>query len=179
LRLEGLVLGGAAEPWEALGLLRDQAPDRIAVAYATEEPGGICGWSLATGVLPQRAVDEPAGWLHVDHVVAFTPDLDATVEALTAAGLDHRRTRDAARGLRQAFFLARPALLEVGGPVPDCDAPAFWGLTLVVDDLDAAAARLGDRLGPAKDAVQPGRRIATVRREAGLGVPVALMTPRQ
>jgi hypothetical protein len=48
----------------------------------------------------------------------------------------------------------------------------------VVDDLEAAAERLGDRLGRVKDAVQPGRRIATVRREAGLGVPLALMTPR-
>jgi hypothetical protein len=27
-----------------------------------------------------------------------------------------------------------------------------------------------------KDAVQPGRRIATVRREAGLGLPVALIS---
>jgi hypothetical protein len=34
-------------------------------------------------------------------------------------------------------------------------------------------------LGDIRDAVQPGRRIATVRREAGLGVPVALMTPRR
>jgi hypothetical protein len=28
-----------------------------------------------------------------------------------------------------------------------------------------------------KDAVQPGRRIATVRKQAGLGLPVALITP--
>jgi hypothetical protein len=47
-----------------------------------------------------------------------------------------------------------------------------------VADLDAAAERLGDRLGRARDAVQRGRRIATVRPEAGLGPPVALITPR-
>jgi hypothetical protein len=28
-----------------------------------------------------------------------------------------------------------------------------------------------------KDAVQPGRRISTVKASAGLGIPVALMTP--
>ncbi len=63
-------------------------------------------------------------------------------------------------------------------PGPSDGSVRFWGLTLVVSDLDAAAARLGSRLGAVKDAVQPGRRIATVRREAGLSVPLALMTPR-
>jgi hypothetical protein len=51
-------------------------------------------------------------------------------------------------------------------------------MTLVVDDLDAAARLLGDRLGRIKEAVQPGRRIATVRQAAGIGVPLALMSPR-
>jgi hypothetical protein len=31
-------------------------------------------------------------------------------------------------------------------------------------------------LGSVRDAVQPGRRIATMRREANLGLPVAFMT---
>jgi hypothetical protein len=70
-----------------------------------------------------------------------------------------------------------PCLLELSGPAEG--AVRFWGLTLVVHDLVTAAASLGDRLGAIKDAVQPGRRIATLRREAGLGVPLALMTPRR
>jgi hypothetical protein len=52
----------------------------------------------------------------------------------------------------------------------------FWGITFAVADLDAAAALLGDRLGSIRDAVQPGRRIATIRREAGVGLPVALIS---
>jgi hypothetical protein len=52
----------------------------------------------------------------------------------------------------------------------------FWGITFAVDDLDACAELLGDRLGSIRDAVQPGRRIATVRREARLGLPVALIS---
>jgi hypothetical protein len=39
------------------------------------------------------------------------------------------------------------------------------------------AAVLGDLLGSLRDAVQPGRRIATLRREAGLGPAIAFMTP--
>jgi hypothetical protein len=46
-----------------------------------------------------------------------------------------------------------------------------------VESLDRAAAALGERLGDARDAVQPGRRIATLRRSAGFAVPVAFMTP--
>jgi hypothetical protein len=50
-------------------------------------------------------------------------------------------------------------------------------LVVVVDQLDEAAAHLGpDVIGAPKSAVQPGRRIATVRSGAGLGVPLALMS---
>lgn len=169
---------------------------------------GIVGWSLrglpaganldgldasVSHAPPPARVEHPLGATAVDHVVALTPDFDRTVRALRDAGLDYRRTREAGGGareasgagpreagggLRQAFFVLGPCLLELGGPVAEEDAPRLWGMTLVVDDIDAAAARLGDLLGRAKDAVQPGRRIATVRREAGLGVPVALITPR-
>jgi hypothetical protein len=53
-------------------------------------------------------------------------------------------------------------------------AVAFWGLVVVVPDLDG----LGPLVGDPKDAVQPGRRIATVRPEAGLTTALAFMTPR-
>jgi hypothetical protein len=38
--------------------------------------------------------------------------------------------------------------------------------------------RLGPDIGPAHPAVQPGRRIASLRRSAGLAIPVALMSSR-
>jgi hypothetical protein len=47
---------------------------------------------------------------------------------------------------------------------------------LTVADLDAAIDRADGLIGAARDAVQPGRRIATVRSSAGLGVPVALLS---
>ena len=97
-----------------------------------------------------------------------------------AAGLERRRVREAGPNALQGFYVVGDAVLEVIGPrEPDGDGPAsFWGLVLVVEDLDAAAERLGPLLGAPRDAVQPGRRIATVRREAGLGTAVALITPR-
>jgi hypothetical protein len=53
---------------------------------------------------------------------------------------------------------------------------SFWGLAFIAPDLDATVAGLGDRVSEIRDAVQPGRRIATLRRSAGLTVPVALIT---
>jgi hypothetical protein len=45
-----------------------------------------------------------------------------------------------------------------------------------VAHLDALAERLGGKLGEIKSAVQPGRRIATLRHSAGLGEAVAFMS---
>ncbi len=128
----------------------------------------------------------PNGVMRLDHVVAFSPSLERTVPALEAAGLDLRRVREgptAAGAERQAFFRLGEAILEVvehppGTPAAeDRDAPSrFWGLAFLTSDMDASAARLGPLLGEPRDAIQPGRRIATVRREAGLGLPVALLT---
>ena len=54
----------------------------------------------------------------------------------------------------------------------------FWGLVVVVRDLGWLASQLGTGgLGEVKPAVQAGRQIATLKRTAGLGQPVAFMTP--
>ncbi len=140
------------------------------------------GLGAANGSPPAH----PNGVTGIDHVVAFTPDLDRTVAAGEALGLDLRRIRDEpapAGSPRQAFFRIGELLLEVAQAPPGSplkpDSPArFYGLAFVVDDIDATAASLGDLCGDPRDAVQPGRRIATVRKDAGLGLPVAFMTPR-
>jgi hypothetical protein len=192
--LDELILGDPPEAWETLGFT---VVDGVAAVGGVRlrlagSGGGIAGWSLrgiaadadldglptsVSHAQPAPADSHPIGAVAVDHVVALTPDFERTSGKLRAAGLDYRSTRAAAGEFLQAFFVVGPCLLELGGPA-DAPQPSFWGLTLVVEDLDAAAKRLGERAGRVKDAVQPGRRIATVRREAGLGVPVALMTPR-
>lgn len=191
--LASLVLGDPPHVWQRLGFTVDG--DELVLGGVQiclgADGDGIVGWSFRdlpddrdmdglgacpSDTPPPAPVEHALGATAIDHVVALTPDLDRTVRKLRDAGLDFRRTREAGEGFRQAFFVLGPCLLELGGPA-DGDV-RFWGLTLVVDDLDAAAERLGDRLGRIKDAVQPGRRIATLRPEAGVGVPLALMTPR-
>jgi len=136
---------------------------------------------------PLEAPAHPNGVTGLDHVVAISSDLDRTVDALVAAGLDLRRIREEptpAGAPRQAFFRLGSAILEVVQEPPEAtskaggDRPAFfWGLAFVAPDLERTVAFLGDRAGEVRDAVQPGRRIATVRRSAGLSVPLALMSP--
>jgi catechol 2,3-dioxygenase-like lactoylglutathione lyase family enzyme len=177
----------------------------LRIRLAGPEAGhGLVGWSLRDAggedldglptsrsgrPPPAETAAHPNGVTRLDHVVAITPDLDRTTAALEAAGLDLRRLREEptpAGAPRQAFFRLGAAILEVvqepeeaieraGG---DRSRPAFfWGLAFLAPDLDATVAGLGDRVSEARDAVQPGRRIATLRRSAGLSVPVALITP--
>jgi hypothetical protein len=121
------------------------------------------------------------GAVGLDHVVVLTPQLERTSAAITAAtGCELKRIRDLGE-MRQGFHrIGRGGLIVELVERPDLpDGPAsFWGLVVNVEDLDAVCARLGaDRVSPPKDAVQPGRKIATVRPDVGLGLPVALMSP--
>jgi hypothetical protein len=138
---------------------------------------------------PMRAAASahPNGVIAVDHVVAMSDDLDHSVTALQAAGLRLRRIRESptpAGAPRQAFFrLGREILEVIQEPEVVLQQRAhatrrarFWGLALVVEDLDRTASLLGQNVSPAHDAVQRGRRIASLRRAAGLAIPVALMS---
>jgi hypothetical protein len=171
---------------------------------------GIAGWTLAgvpavtTGVdgLATR-VAEPASSVEpsdvvataaahpnratlIDHVVVWTADDARTIDALAAVGFEVRRVREDARpGLRQTFVRAGDVIIELVTRA-DLDPPAdphparFFGLACTVADLDACALLLGDALGPITDAVQPGRRIATLQGKAiGLEVPIAFMSAAQ
>jgi hypothetical protein len=175
----------------------------VRVRLAARDAGrGIVGWSvrgLGTTDLDglptelsdtpphESAPTHPNGVDSFDHVVAFTPDRARTAAALTAAGMDLRRLRDEptpAGGGFQAFFRLGEVILEVveypseSPRAAQRDAPArFWGLALNVQSLGRATELLGDRLSEPRDAVQVDRQIATIRRAAGLAVPIALMTP--
>ena len=181
-------LGDAPAAWARLGFAPDEAGEVVlgeARLRLTGRGGGIL--RVAADGLTAAAPDglplhpstraqagglksglHPNGAIAVDHVVALTGSLDRTVAALAGAGLDLRRRTDS-----MAFLRLGPTILEVverGG-----DPPRLWGLVVVVPALEG----LGPLVGAPKDAVQPGRRIATVSREAGLGTALALMTPRR
>jgi hypothetical protein len=120
----------------------------------------------------------PNGVTGLDHLVITTPDHPRTVAALEAIGLTVLRIRETEK-VRQAFFRLGPVILElVGGVHATGDGPAaFLGLAWTCADLDATAVYLGSRLHPSKEAVQPGRRIATLDKEAGTRVAMAFMSP--
>jgi catechol 2,3-dioxygenase-like lactoylglutathione lyase family enzyme len=175
VRLAGREAGQRLLGWTLRGLASGAELDGLATAASERPP-------------PPQGPAHPNGVVAVDHVVAVTPDLDRSVAALVAAGLDLRRIRDEptpAGAPRQAFFRVGGPILEVVQEPPEAieraggDHPAFfWGLALVAPDLEATAAHLGEgRVGEIRPAVQPGRRIATLRRAAGLAVPIALLTP--
>jgi hypothetical protein len=141
---------------------------------------------------PGSPADHPNGCVQIDHVVVLTPDLERTLGAFGALGLATRATRETdtyGLPMRQAFLRSGEVILEVIGPAEPSESspgdavesagPAgFFGLAHTVADLDATATLLGDALGRVKDAVQPGRRIATLRhREVGMSVATAFMSP--
>ncbi|HYM55733.1 MAG TPA: VOC family protein [Solirubrobacteraceae bacterium] len=204
--IDELTLADEPARWAALGFAVDDGGCRLGmveVRFAGAEAGrGIVGWSLrdlrsadldglpttiSDRPEPEPAPAHPNGVAAIDHIVAMSPDFERSVAALQAAGLDLRRIREEptpAGAPRQAFFRLGGEILELvkepeevvaraGGP----DRPArFWGLALLTDDLEETVRRLGEHAGEIRDAVQPGRRIATVRRSAGLAVPLALMS---
>ncbi len=195
--LTGVRVGDDPDAWRAAGFLVDGgtvALDGFTIQCAAD--GAAPSWSvLADDVLveidgiattiggpPGSAADHPNRVEGIDHVVVASPHLDRTRTAFEELGVRCRRERDAGTDRRprlQRFFRMGPVIVEVvGTPGATSDRPSsIWGLALVSSDLDASVTAMGDACGAAKDAVQSGRRIATVRtRELGISLPVALMS---
>lgn len=157
---------------------------------------GIVGWSLrgldggdvdgiptaVSDAAPAVPAKHDNGVTGIDHIVLLSPDLDRTVAALGAAGVQPRRERLGELGgqpIRQIFFRFGAVIIEaVGAPNSASEGPStLWGITYTVTDIDETAAYLGGRTTRVKDAVQPGRRISTVHhQEFGMSVRTALLS---
>ena len=203
--LDELFIAAAPDTWEAAGFeVRNGVVEVGSVRLRLEGNGdrrGITRWSVrdadsleldgldtrASGEPPAAGDPHPNGTVAIDHVVVISPDLDRTAGVLREAGFDLRRVREGETpggSHRQAFFRMGEVILEVveapeGSKIAaDSDGPArLWGIAFLVDDLSEPAAVLGDSLSEPRDAVQPGRRIASVASAAGLGPAIAFMTP--
>jgi hypothetical protein len=195
VRIERIAIGADPAAWAGAGFDVHGAAalaGRVQLDFVRGE--GIPGWWLdpaqtheidglpsappAEAVTGKRA--HPNGVTQIDHLVVLTPELERTTAAFEEVGVERRRIREVETDdgpLRQGFFRLDEVILEAVEHQKIEAGPArFWGITFAVADLDASAELLGERLGSIRDAVQPGRRIATLRREAGLEVPVALIT---
>jgi hypothetical protein len=205
ITIDEITIGDPAEAWAAAGFTVDDdgtcVVGQVRLRFVGRDRGKrILDWSVrglpdgwagdldglptvaSTTPLPVPGA-HPIGAQLIDHVVVLSPDSERTTAAFEAVGLEARRQRETdtyGMPMRQTFFRMGEVILElIATTEPSGDGPtAFFGLALTVDDLDEAAARLGDGLGSIKDAVQPGRRIATMRhKELGLSVALALMSP--
>jgi hypothetical protein len=202
ITVDELVIADPPELWAELGFrVEDDACEIGTVRVRLDSRAGkrLCSWSLrgvdtddldglatalSSSAEREPAAPHPNGVVAIDHVVAFSPDLDRTVAKLEAAGLELRRVREEptpAGAPRQAFFRLGEVILECvqlpDSPELDRSRNAcLWGLALRTADIDATAEFLGDRVGEPRPAVQEGRMIATLQRDAGSTVPLAFMT---
>lgn len=205
--LVGLTVDGPSAPWEAIGLrVVDGVAwiGGIALRFTDRAPGvegsdpvRVAGWTLAdspdrVGSVDGIATDHvdldgagvdswehPLGVTSFDHVVVMTSSLERTcgeIERITGEPL--KRIREVGP-IRQGFHRLGSMIVEVvESDRVTVDHASLWGFVWIVDDLHDTADRLGsDLLSPPKAAVQPGRLIASFRSDAGLGLPIALMSP--
>lgn len=204
-QLRRITIGDSAEAWDAAGFALQTLSDgtrglvlgqTTLVPIGGEDRGirglgveGTANADLAIFDAASSPVGAPIAHPNhigaIDHVVMMTGDCDATTATLTAAGFEARRVRRLVVGdveRRQTFFWMGDVILELVGP-DEAEAepapPSLWGLALTCPDLDASVAALGpERCSEAREAVQPGRRIATMRtRELDISVAIALMSP--
>jgi len=204
-QLNALIVDDPIEAWNAAGFTGDDVVQigstTIVTTAASEKQGqghrkGIVGASIeGIGELdglslgewrpshaPQAGPEHPNGVVAIDHVVVMSPDCDRTTASFEDHGLEARRVRkielpDGDR--RQTFFWMGDVICELVGP-DQADgserSAQWWGLALTVRDLDITASLLGDLVTPVKPAVQPGRQVCTLRRDAGLGVPLLFIS---
>jgi len=196
-----LVVASAIEPWQAIGLQVTDGVARIGgialrfVPPTDNQPGGVVSWGLVGAPTSAELIDGLAtehvaappdgpdghslGVTGFDHLVVMTSSLERTCAAIEAAtGEPLKRIREAG-AIRQGFHRLGELIVEVvESPQVTVPNASFWGFVWNLVDLHEACGRLGPSVvSSPKAAVQPGRFIASVRASAGLGLPLALMTP--
>lgn len=196
--LAELTINDDPERWRALGFFVDDEGKldlggiRLWLG-SNGGPRGIASWSIRyiddPGAIDGLPTPEPTlrhpppfathlnGATGLDHVVVTTPDLERTAVALDDVGITLKRTMER-EGTRLGFVRLGPAVLElVQTPYAEPPQARFWGLAIVVVNLEALARRLGPQLGEIRPAIQDGRLIATLAPSAGIGTEIAFMSP--
>ncbi|MGB1784956.1 MAG: VOC family protein [Ilumatobacteraceae bacterium] len=193
-----LFIGGAPSPWGLAGLSPQGSPvgslastSNATLVWPSEElPSGtleiafdgVQSGADLDGIECAEFISTPDGLESsdslIDHVVVMTNNLERTCEAVTeVTGCPLKRLREVGE-IRQGFHRVGEGgvILEVVERA-DVSRTSLWGLVIATPSFDDLVQAAGDLVSEPKDAVQPGRRISTVKTKAGLGIPVALMTP--
>ena len=195
-----LVLGTAAAAWQKVGMTVDDQTARVGAVtlrFAPHEQG-LARWGLAglpaasrtvTDIdgLPTAAAPAPAGpapdnemgAIRLELITVATTSLLRTADAIEAATSEPLMSVRGSAGFSVGFIRLGEVLVEIAqSNRVSGDHATFGGFVIVVEQLEQLTARLGPEvISEPRIAVQYGRRIATFRASAGLGTPVAAMTP--
>ncbi len=158
-------------PWDEFDLpnpLRTRSTVLTTGDTAWAWSGHVPDMGIATCDAGEGVAEE--GW-DLDHVVLLVPDLEGAIGTLAGAGTSPR-IRMEVKGRPTAFFRVGPLLEVIQSPVRK---PSLYGVALVTEEpLEVVVLRwrsLGREVTDPRPAIQPGRRIFTVRAtEAGLAV---------
>lgn len=198
--LKELVVGDDPAVWKEIGFTVDGDRCRVGHVDVVFDPSvgkGIRRWTLVgegpddvEGVPTNWAEDgldaaptHPNGIFEIDHVVLTSPDVHRTIATLGGLGIPALRERETGTygaPMLQVFFRLGQPILELIGPkepIENAGGARFFGLAFTSEDLDRTAKLMGDALHPSKEAVQPGRRIATLDKSAGSTIGIAIMSP--
>lgn len=158
-------------PWDEFDL---PSPLQTRSTALVEGPPGWA-WTEGTPDFPVAKCDPAAGttaegW-ELDHVVLLVPDIEEAISTMDAVG-ESPRLRIDVKGRPTAFFRVGPLLEVIESPVRQA---SLYGVALVTEEpLETVVLRwrsLGRDVTDPRPAIQPGRRIFTVRAtEAGLAV---------
>jgi len=197
VRAVQLILGGSPSPWGLTGVsiqtsgaysyahttnaslvwpVNELPPGELHIAMSGVPMGADIDGIQCVEHIELPEATESSGY-HVDHVVLMTNDLDRTCHAVAeVSGYPLKRVREVGE-IRQGFHRIGQGgvILEVVERA-DVSQTSLWGFVLATESFDDIVDHAGDLVTTPKAAVQPGRRISTVKNSAGLGVAVALMS---
>jgi hypothetical protein len=198
--LAELVLGASASAWQKVGLtVEDQAAQvgTVTLRFAPHEQG-LARWGL-TGLpaaartvtdidgLPTAeapapsgpAPDNEMGAIRLELITVATTSLLRTADAIEAVTDEPLMSVRGSAEFSVGFIRLGEVLVEIAqSNRVSGDNATFGGFVIVVEQLEQLTANLGpDIISEPRIAVQYGRHIATFRTSAGLGTPVAAMSP--
>ena len=157
--------------WTSLGW--STAPNVGGITLETGDPKWA--WTDSAPALAIHVFVPPVGdqveMMTIDHIVVLVPDLDDAIKKFSRVGLEPR-LRMTVRDRPAAFFRAGPVIEVIESPVRQA---SLYGVALASEiPLEVIALEWRSRgldVGTINPAIQPGRRIMTVRDlDAGLAV---------
>jgi len=157
--------------WTTLGW--PISPDLGGITLETGDPK----WAW-TGPAPalsihifEPTVGDPVAMMSIDHIVVLVPDLDGAVGRFSRAGLEPR-LRMNVRDRPAAFFRAGPVIEVIESPVRQA---SLFGVAITseipLETISLEWKSRGLTVGTIRPAIQPGRRIMSIRDlDAGLAI---------